>query len=378
VSAESGIDAQRAALLQAQQLLQQQSQQRGQSGLLVDGATLDWRSSGLSLDSAGPTFASGSAQQSAFVQNQQWKLGPGGQIEANLAWVGPNGEAGFVMPYARPAVDSNVFGMFKDAALTGFGELGVWGDRQGGGLGWVAYGLGAVGYTVATGLPGSQAEIGYQLLGAEAGGVVLKPVVGTLNKLPVLGADVVQASQAGLRWLGAGIDGAAESYMHRLGGLSYVVPEDGPVTNARLANIGHTAGAAHELPISNAVLGESRIGWGQKGQGSGNKIDQLPSWPVLDEVQANISVRPWQTNSPVAVQEFPGAPLAHGFPNIVDNYAGVANTFGLRNGATLYQVEGSLNGVGGRFEWIVDPNMGGVTHRMFVPGGTVNGIPVKP
>jgi hypothetical protein len=40
----------------------------------------------------------------------------------------------------------------------------------------------------------------------------------------------------------------------------------------------------------------------------------------------------------------------------------------------MFQIEGSLNGVAGRFEWIVD--QGAVTHRMFVEGGTVNGVPI--
>ena len=142
--------------------------------------------------------------------------------------------------------------------------------------------------------------------------------------------------------------------------------------------VGNVEGAANGVPISNSVLDETRIGWGQKGQGSGNKVDQVPNWPVLDGAGAQIPVRPTQPTGPFATQEFPGAPLAHGFPDIVDNYAGGATSFGLNNGATLYQLDGSLNGVGGRFEWIVDPNLGGVTHRMFVPGGTVNGIPVKP
>lgn len=83
-------------------------------------------------------------------------------------------------------------------------------------------------------------------------------------------------------------------------------------------------------------------------------------------------------SGPFAVQEFPSAARAHGFPDIVDNYAGGATEFPLRNGATLYQIDGGLNGAAGRFEWIVDPKLGGVTHRMFISGGTINGIPIKP
>lgn len=87
---------------------------------------------------------------------------------------------------------------------------------------------------------------------------------------------------------------------------------------------------------------------------------------------------PERLNGPYATQEFPSTSVAHGFPDIVDNYANSATKFPLNNGSSLYQASGSYNGVSGRFEWIVDPKLGGVTHRMFVPNGTVNGIPVKP
>ena len=49
--------------------------------------------------------------------------------------------------------------------------------------------------------------------------------------------------------------------------------------------------------------------------------------------------------------------------------------FPIKNGE-LYQVEGSLNGVNGRFEWITQD--GFVTHRMFVKNGKINGVPIKP
>lgn len=68
------------------------------------------------------------------------------------------------------------------------------------------------------------------------------------------------------------------------------------------------------------------------------------------------------------------------FNNIVDNYAGQATKTLINNG-TLYQLEGSLNGVQGRFEWIIDSTgkyAGQVSHRYFVPGGTLNGVPIKP
>ena len=65
----------------------------------------------------------------------------------------------------------------------------------------------------------------------------------------------------------------------------------------------------------------------------------------------------------------------HAFPNVVNNYAGYATKTPISNG-TLYQLQGSLNGVSGRFEWIIQNQQ--VTHRMFVAGGGINGIPIMP
>jgi LysM repeat protein len=130
-------------------------------------------------------------------------------------------------------------------------------------------------------------------------------------------------------------------------------------------------------PIRNDVLNEPRIGNGEKGQGSGNKLDQLPNQQVVGTDGKPIPVYPVKPNGPYATQEFPSTPVAHGFPDIVDNYVNSATKFPLNNGASLLQVPGSYNGVAGRFEWIIDPRLGGVTHRMFVPSGTINGIPVK-
>jgi hypothetical protein len=66
----------------------------------------------------------------------------------------------------------------------------------------------------------------------------------------------------------------------------------------------------------------------------------------------------------------------HAFNDVIDNYAGMAIKTNIGNNATLYQLEGSLNGTAGRFEWIIQNC--NTTHRMFVPGGTMNGVPIKP
>ncbi|MCY9845118.1 hypothetical protein [Vibrio caribbeanicus] len=72
----------------------------------------------------------------------------------------------------------------------------------------------------------------------------------------------------------------------------------------------------------------------------------------------------------------------HAFPDLVDNFVGDATKFTIptkgpggkviRN-SELHQVEGSLNGRQGVFEWIVD--QGQVTHRRFIKNGTVTGYP---
>ena len=72
----------------------------------------------------------------------------------------------------------------------------------------------------------------------------------------------------------------------------------------------------------------------------------------------------------------------HAFPDVVDNFAAEGSKFSIptkgpggvvvRN-SELFQVEGSLNGRSGVFEWIVD--QGEMTHRRFIPGGKVTGYP---
>ena len=70
----------------------------------------------------------------------------------------------------------------------------------------------------------------------------------------------------------------------------------------------------------------------------------------------------------------------HAFNNIIDNYAGQATRFNLKGGdgveRSLYQLEGSLNGKKGVFEWIIDPNPAkGVVHRRFIENVQITGKP---
>ena len=65
----------------------------------------------------------------------------------------------------------------------------------------------------------------------------------------------------------------------------------------------------------------------------------------------------------------------HAFPDIVDNFAEFAVKSPIPNG-TLYQLPGAYKGLAGRFEWIIQDGV--VTHRLFVKGGGINGIPIIP
>jgi hypothetical protein len=80
----------------------------------------------------------------------------------------------------------------------------------------------------------------------------------------------------------------------------------------------------------------------------------------------------------VIVKEFPQVPKEHGFPDIIDNNARYAEKFPIKGGnevsRELYQVTGSNNGKQSVFEWIIEPN-GDVSHRRFIPDGTVTGKP---
>lgn len=99
---------------------------------------------------------------------------------------------------------------------------------------------------------------------------------------------------------------------------------------------------------------------------------------IMGSVSPKISTNKLITNDVIGLERI-GSALKmdnyHNYSNLVDNYAVYATKTILKRGA-IYQLNGNLNGVDGRFEWIVNNNK--VTHRMFVKGGGINGIPIMP
>ena len=100
---------------------------------------------------------------------------------------------------------------------------------------------------------------------------------------------------------------------------------------------------------------------------------------ITQKTSKSIKTQKNSINNDVLNTERAGSALKsdayHAFPDIVDNYVGFAEKIKLSRG-TLYQLKGSLNGVEGRFEWIIQN--GKTTHRMFVKGGGINKIPILP
>jgi hypothetical protein len=108
--------------------------------------------------------------------------------------------------------------------------------------------------------------------------------------------------------------------------------------------------------VDNDIINKKRVG-------SGLKVDYIKPITTINE-RGQVFIE----------KEFPSVAQQHGFNNIIDNYAGLAEKFSLDRGAVLYQIEGSLNGVRGRFEWITQ--YGNVTHRMFIKDGIIRGVPI--
>ncbi|PFK32901.1 S-layer protein [Bacillus cereus] len=102
------------------------------------------------------------------------------------------------------------------------------------------------------------------------------------------------------------------------------------------------------------------------------------------EKAAKYKPRTIEINNPVLDNIRTGSALKkdelHAFNNIIDNYVSYTSKFDIVGGdgvkRQLYQVEGSLNGKKGVFEWIVDPDpKKGVTHRRFIEGVGITGKP---
>ncbi|WP_257155174.1 N-acetylmuramoyl-L-alanine amidase family protein [Bacillus paramycoides] len=146
--------------------------------------------------------------------------------------------------------------------------------------------------------------------------------------------------------------------------------------------------------VTGRKYGPEDYGWGTLAVVSGGttrvvgkvvgKIGDLEKKGKALEAAAKYKPKTIEINNPVLDNIRTGSALKidelHAFNNIIDNYVSYASKFDLVGGdgvkRQLYQVEGSLNGKKGVFEWIVDPDpKKGVTHRRFIEGVGVTGKP---
>lgn len=139
-----------------------------------------------------------------------------------------------------------------------------------------------------------------------------------------------------------------------------------------------------------AGIGASANAGGGGGKFGGVKAAAKTAWNAVkkwigksDEVVKGAD-KVIEINNPVLDSVRTGSALKldaqHAFNDIIDNYASSAQKFNLVGGdkvtRELYQIEGSLNGKQGVFEWIVDPDpLKGVTHRRFIEDVGVTGKP---
>ncbi|QFT21483.1 hypothetical protein FIV02_07805 [Pseudomonas sp. THAF187a] len=141
-----------------------------------------------------------------------------------------------------------------------------------------------------------------------------------------------------------------------------------------------------------AALKRARIRRGGKTRGTGTGARTVEVERPKSLTPSTVDTPPTTPRKPVIVEnEILGKERTgsanktdptHSFNDLIDNYAGDAQKFEIPTkgpgGVTvrtseLYQIEGSLNGKDGVFEWIVDQDR--VTHRRFIPGGKITGFP---
>jgi hypothetical protein len=139
-------------------------------------------------------------------------------------------------------------------------------------------------------------------------------------------------------------------------------------------------------PLDELVQLQDKNSRGQKSEVS---IDKKPSIQLLENktnyVSKTINGKTFlEVQHPIIDSIKTGSALKldphHAFDNKIDNFVRYASKFSLQGNdgicRELYQLEGSLDGVNGVFEWILDPRPEkGVTHRLFIKDGIITGKP---
>ncbi|MEC3882015.1 hypothetical protein U9S71_20400, partial [Parapedobacter sp. 10938] len=247
-----------------------------------------------------------------------------------VIYVDPNGE------WIHLVVGAVVGGVANLTIKAFQGKIDSWGD------GFAAFGIGAAAGFAAT----------------ATGGAAL--TASGLGATTVAGGVVFGAASS-----------AAASPIQGIGNALYFGDPYGPGDFAKGVLFGAVTGGA-TVGVSNLIRGTNF--WT-----GAPKVVSGP--PTITKFGDRDVVVPYKQIDPKSSAGWKGLNVAdenHVFSNLVDNSMQEAAKFTIKGGdgiyRSLYQIQGSLRGQIGVFEWIVETG-GNVTHRVFIPNGKITGIP---
>lgn len=130
---------------------------------------------------------------------------------------------------------------------------------------------------------------------------------------------------------------------------------------AATVGVGEDATAAGEG--QRADIAPVDVGSGGGGRVSGRSLDAIANG---DRIGSSLKTDP-----------FHSAPAWAELGDVAANGQECSITGGDGVSRTLVQSTATVNDISGRFELIVNPD-GTVSHQLFVPGGTIKGVPIRP
>jgi RHS repeat-associated protein len=171
--------------------------------------------------------------------------------------------------------------------------------------------------------------------------------------------------------------------------------EEKTLTYQGIKKVAKSAGASEQTAGNIAEVGDASISIASAGGGAAvsrakpalttvtaeqisNQVDNLSEIVVSNSKGETAVVYYKQLTGSPAYKSLNVEDTRHFFSAIVDNSMVYASKFTIKGGdniyRSLYQIEGSLNGKSGVFEWIVEVG-GSCTHRNFISGGKITGFP---
>ena len=323
----------------------------------------------------------------------RWFVGdPAGQFASPYLGMGNNPVIG-VDPDGRfwhIVIGAAIGGVVNLAVKAYQGKIHSWGD------GFAAFGIGAVAgavgaatggaaFAAAGGAAGGVGGFAAGFVGGAVGAAYAMPIQSMGNTIyfgdPMMTAGEYAAGIALGGLLGGTVNGAiAASNGLRFGNGTPKLtlgPIEQPVITQRpdFKSLKLT-----NDPEIQTVPNQTAQNASQVGDDVATELPQNVKLTTGDFRNNPVTNADYKIGSSAAWKSLDANDLNHSFTRIVDNYSGTGSRFVIAGGdgvtRSLYQVQGTLNGVSGRFEWLLEGSK--IVHRMFIPNGTINGIPIKP